>query len=148
MDKPESVHIEALRKLTPNLSKAEDIMVKKTGSFCTEVDLELEAGSATAFGLYKSKAIAICRVFQTKGSKYPAHAHKQHEVAGVISGKFTIHFPNGGGSRTLEEYEHIYLPPNTPHWCEFHEDTWTWVITMPAAPEFPDATNGRVNETD
>ena len=134
----EENYLDKLRELASKMVSAENIMVRDVGSFCSEIDLKLEQGKATARGLFKNKDCAIALVFQTAGSIYPMHMHAQHEVAGVISGVFTVEFLSGT-SRKLEKYEHIYLPPNTPHRCIFHEDTWTWVVTMPAAPEFPDA---------
>lgn len=131
-------YLEKLREITSRLVSNKEIMVRPENDKSEVMELKLESGRGTAHGLFKNKDAAIAVIFCTAGSVYPMSMHDEHEVVGVISGCFEVKYLSGS-ARTLGKYEHLYLPPNTPHSFEFIEDTWLWIVTMPAALEFPDA---------
>jgi quercetin dioxygenase-like cupin family protein len=128
-------NLKHLRRITEKLTSPQEIMVKKGTSCESEIPLCVE-GNATAFGILKEKDVGICKIFATKGTTYPVHKHNQREFFGVISGKMKIETEEE--TRIIHQYEGFELQPNIIHTCVMLEDTWTWVVTMPSAEEFPD----------
>ena len=127
-----SKHIDKLEELTPKLSK-----------FCSHtngdmIQYEIERGTSFGFKLLSEKSISAARVFTSKGSRYPKHNHKQREYMLVYKGKIIVHLGDSGEEKILNVGDCIYIPPDTPHYVDFPEDSWVLAVTIPKGDGFPE----------
>jgi len=139
----ESENLKKLKELTPKL--------KMTNPGCDFIEYQSEEdGTFIGFGLHKEPAIAVQRVFMSKGTKVPEHQHKEHEYCLVYKGKLKVkrEFKNPARMEGKHSYEKegilcvgdgIYFTPNEKHGGEALEDTWVLSTTIPAAGVYPDA---------
>ncbi len=141
-----SENLRRLKELTPRLG------MTNPGSDYIEYNTE-DNGEFIGFGLFKIPTIAVQRVFMSKGTKIPEHAHPEREYCIVYKGKFELYNPpsfgcliDGESTRDTGKDKKIFGPgdgayfqPNELHGGTMLEDTWIISITIPASEVYPDA---------
>ena len=138
----ESPHIKILEEIIPTLAIEEKY--NNEIEYCTD-----NGGTFIGFGLHKEKAVAVQRVFMSKGTEIPEHQHPEHEYCLVYKGSFKIKRGEAsparmGGEHTYEKEgilgvgDGVYFQPEEPHSGEMLEDTWIISTTIPASMEYPD----------
>lgn len=127
-----------LREVTTKLESFSNIVDDTTRCVTEVIEGKLLRGTGIIFGLYKTEHVAISRVFISAGSIIDRHFHGEREIIGVMIGGMVVDSHDELKS-TVRQYEIIELPPDKEHSIMAVEDTWLWVVTMPASKEFPNA---------
>lgn len=125
--------IQEIQELTKNIPTS----IKELAVFkpATVQELKTETGKLLMFGLYKSKKIAISRIFATAGTRMAVHSHNSIEYALVWEGELI--FDIGGKKLTLKEKEHCKIESNTPHSVYWPVDTSLLAVVIPAEEGWP-----------
>ena len=138
----ESKHLKILEEIIPTLAIDE--------SHNNEITYSTEnGGTFIGFGLHKEEAVAVQRVFMSKGTRIPEHQHSENEYVLVYKGKLKVTREGDsparmGGKHTKEKTgilgvgDGIYFQPGEKHGGMMLEDTWIICTTIPASKEYPD----------
>jgi quercetin dioxygenase-like cupin family protein len=133
-----SENLRLLREITPRLPPLNySDLVQQREVGCDL--LQAEKGTLLVWGIWKQKDIAICRAFASAGTVMTRHTHSQErEWIMVTEGKVEVVFDDGS-SQEAGKYSSVVIEPGIPHTVHYAGDTWTYAVTMPADPGFPDA---------
>ena len=125
-------NIEKLHEINTYL----DSFIKRDKGDMIEYDPKSN-GEWFGVGLYKVKEMAVQRVFMSKGTEIPTHAHPAKEWVIVYRGRFMLNVD--GAEMEVGVGESMYFKPNQPHSGVMLEDTWILCVTIPADASYPDA---------
>lgn len=126
-----------------------DDIVTSTNNSMTHYATTNDYGTFIGFGLYNDGDVAVQRVFMSRGTEVPEHAHEEDEYVIIYKGTFEFAAKNGGATCkgkygklvgdtiVLKEKDHIYIPSNVLHGGKMLEDTWIISVTIPAAAGYP-----------
>jgi len=145
------VDLTKLENQTKKLKSLGDMILKEHSDFI-EYDPE-NSGTFIGFGLHKEPAVAVQRVFMSKGTNIVKHCHTEDEYVTVYRGKLTLnregeHPAIVDGNLVTTSNRDIIIGVNGAihfHSNEWHEgvaleDTWVISITIPADIKgYPDA---------
>jgi quercetin dioxygenase-like cupin family protein len=135
-------NLQKLQELTETLPLIPTLSELMAESFSESNYLEIETkygGPIMVIGCYKNDDIAIVRSFAIKGTAMEMHQHAEKEIFVVYSGCMEVYYQDGHCARLLPGDLH-YIPPETPHYVMWPENTWEITILMPSIKELP---NGR-----
>lgn len=125
-------HLKKLRKLTKKLTFSE-LIHKENQHF----RIDTEKGTMICFGLHKDKNVAIARAFASKDTVMSFHIHERcREWIGVAEGRIIVLKENQ--KIDVVAGDAIMIETEEAHSVHFPEDTWVWVVTMPADESFPE----------
>lgn len=104
------------------------------------LEYEMEAGSCFAWHQYAdpSGEFAVDKWFNSKGSKFPSHAHDETECIVVTSGQMLLKYSDGE-ELLLKSGGSVCNRPGREHWAFFPEDTHYYTVMVPAASDYPQA---------
>lgn len=127
-----SVHMQALRELTPTLVPFPEVIEE-----CKGVSFHaMECGTSIAFALLQQPEISVARWFNSSGTQFPTHSHQQREWLIVYSGSMFLAI-DGEEEKRLLPGQSVTIEPGVLHQSRFLEDTWYLAITIPQSPEWP-----------
>jgi len=122
-----------LRELTNGLSTFPDA-IENSGNGYKEY--KMDKGVCFAWYIHRSgNDIAIHRWFNSEGSAFPEHRHKEKEW--IIIYKGTMKLTTNTETKTLNTGDFIYFQPDVPHRAEFPTECRYITIMIPPASEFP-----------
>lgn len=101
------------------------------------VRFKVDFGSAYAYGLKKTKAVAVADLSITAGTDFPLHPHDEIEHHILYKGKVRFHC-EGRESVLMSPGDCITVAPGLQHGGTAIEDSEIICITVPAAGGFPD----------
>jgi len=127
--------IEELKSTTKKLVLFEDIVKNLSRSRTEYEELTTIKGTALVFGIHTDPNASIAQKFLSSGTELTAHAHPEKLVIGVMSGTLTVTMDNV--TYELAQYDTLVIPPCSSHSMKTEEDTWLWMVTMPASPSIP-----------
>jgi len=133
----EKSNLPKIRELTEKLPSLVDL-IRQENKKVTEYKMEENSGDFFGIGLYKTKEVAVQRVFMSKGSFVPLHAHPEAEVGIVYKGKIRVFEHNDRPEKICLPGDIMYFKQNEAHRGELLEDTWMIFITVPAGEGYPD----------
>jgi len=93
-------------------------------------------GTSLCWCLHSSPDISVARWFNSKGTEFPRHSHKQDEWLLPYVGSIFVKFV-GNDEFKLSAGRHLHIPANTPHEARFDEDCWYLAICIPRNPDWP-----------
>lgn len=126
-------NIDKLKELTSSLSNFPEPIEGTNNGYR---EYKMDKGNCFAWYIHRSgDDIAIHRWFNSKGSKFPAHQHKEKEWLIVYKGTIIVHKNNKYNKVSVGEM--IYNAPCEEHSASFPEDCKYITIMMPPAKEFP-----------
>jgi quercetin dioxygenase-like cupin family protein len=97
---------------------------------------EMKEGSCEAWCLFENDGqVGVHRWFNTAGTKFPEHAHKEKEWLFIYQGMMHLQRPDGVFN--LGPGSMIKNDPGVPHSAVFSVDTYYFTIMFPKAEEFP-----------
>jgi mannose-6-phosphate isomerase-like protein (cupin superfamily) len=130
----DSLHLQALRALIPNLPQ---IVADRQ---CGVVEYVVEQGTCIGICLFKpaDSNIAVQRSFLSAGTIFTKHQHEDmHETLILYQGQAIVHMPDG--SVDLQHGVPHYVPPGTSHDFTAVTDCWVIGITQPGSKGYPSA---------
>jgi quercetin dioxygenase-like cupin family protein len=96
----------------------------------------MECGTSFSWSLLDEPDISAANWFNSSGTRFPRHAHKQTEYLIVYKG--TMFLTVGAGEeKQLGPGESAHIPPSTLHMARFLEDCWYVAICIPQNPDWP-----------
>tara|TARA_Y100000310_G_scaffold322161_1_gene380837 strand:+ start:9408 stop:9854 length:447 start_codon:yes stop_codon:yes gene_type:complete len=96
---------------------------------------EMECGTSFAWAMLDNPLISVARWFNSNGTEFPEHIHKQTELLYVIAGSMV--FIKEGVSHRMMPGDSILVQPNEPHEAKFLEDCKYLAITIPRCDDWP-----------
>ena len=144
----ESENLKKLKILTPTLDSLVIKPVINQGTNIIEYEC-VDGGTAFGIGLHKEPAVAVQRVFMSKGTKFPVHSHNEHEYVLVYKGRVKV-IRDGNTPAKMEKGhstdkegilgvgDGVYFSPGEKHSGVILEDTWMISTTIPAGEGYPD----------
>lgn len=127
-------HMRKLEELTEHLSFSQ---ITRQNNGVTQIETEI--GTILFLAIFKSKDVAVARVFGSSGSKAKFHIHEGgKEWFIVLSGKINVEFSDKRQDKTIEAGDEICIFSGNLHRACFIEDSWILAITVPADESYPD----------
>jgi len=93
-------------------------------------------GMCVGVGLLKSDLVAVQQIFLAKGTTFPEHSHKSHELGIVYKGEVEV-FCNSE-KVTYGPGDFMYFPPGILHTGVALSDSEMIFITVPPDEAYPD----------
>lgn len=129
------VVLENLRKLTYSLPSFPD-----TTYSCNKYkEYKMTKGHSHAWHLWEEPNVSVAKWFNSIGSKFPKHAHKEREWLIVFYGlmKITFYYDDKVEDKIVKSGDYCKIEPGTVHSAEFPEDTHYLAITIPSTKDWP-----------
>jgi len=100
------------------------------------VEYKMDKGICYAWNLKNlSGKISCADWFNSKGTKFPLHAHESFEWLVIYEGKCVLTVD--GVKHILTPKDSYYILPNVIHSATFPVDTWYIALTIPDNPDWP-----------
>ena len=95
----------------------------------------MDCGHSFSWALLDNPHISAARWFNSAGTVFPAHVHKQIEVLIPWFGSImlTLH----GKELVLKPGDYVGIPAGVVHSSQFLEDCWYLAVCVPNNPDWP-----------
>lgn len=124
--------LKKLRDLTEALPSF-PVAVKKGKGFKIH---EMEQGTSMSWDLWTEEGVSCARWFNSNGSVFPIHVHRQREWLIIVSGSMHFRLENEE-ERRLMPGQFVVVEPGQRHRARFTEDCWFLAITIPRNKDWP-----------
>jgi len=125
--------LRALERMTESLPDMPEQIGPPVPGFAQHA---MDAGSSFSWSLLWQDEISCARWFNSNGTVFPRHHHKQREWLIVYRGSMLLRIEDGEEQRLLPGMSAV-IEPNVPHSARFIEDCMFLAITVPCSPDWP-----------
>jgi quercetin dioxygenase-like cupin family protein len=123
--------LKELRELTEALPRFPDVSDHAGDEGCGWCRrLDLPKGTGIYWILVDEPTVTAIRVFNSRGSEFPLHAHVGREWLIVYEGSMVVTVE--GNSSLLRAGESCIIESGSNHFSTYPEDCWTIAIAIPA----------------
>ena len=136
-------NLERLEKLTTKLGELQEAPMREFAEITRQaytpsiVNIAMKKGTGIMFGLDNTIGYSIAKTFVSANSKFFSHSHPdKREYLTVLSGSMDVYLD--GECTTMGYGDCIYIPPGTPHYAKFPEDTWFIATIFPEDQSWPE----------
>jgi len=125
-------YIPRIRELTKSL----DFSKISSSTSPNIVEMDVESGKCTYYGLLKVDNIAIANCMAESNTRFRLHTHKEKEYLLLYEGEMLLTIE--GKNYTLKPGDVYYVLPEVEHTKYFKRPSKFIAITIPASQSFPD----------